>query len=122
MIKKTLVLGTSLKTVRYSNIAIEMLREYHHPVLAFGLRKGIVNDVEIVTSIDKIDTINIDTITLYLNPERQRDYYPFILNANPKRVIFNPGTENTELMELLDKKDIFYEVACTLTLLRTNQY
>ena len=122
MIKKTLVLGTSLKTVRYSNIAIEMLREYHHTVVAFGLRKGIVNDVEIVTSIDKIDAKNIDTITLYLNPLRQRDYYSFILNANPKRVIFNPGTENTELMELLDKNNIFYEVACTLTLLRTNQY
>ncbi len=122
MIKKTLVLGASLKSVRYSNIAIEMLREYHHPVVAFGLRKGIVNDVEIVTSLTQIEEENIDTITLYLNPKRQKEYYQFILNLKPKRVIFNPGTENLELMQLLDKKNIFYEVACTLTLLRTNQF
>jgi predicted CoA-binding protein len=64
---------------------------------------------------------NIDTVTLYLNPTRQRDYYNYIVEAKPKRVIFNPGTENPEFYQL-KLNDIKVEVACTLVLLTTNQY
>ena len=65
---------------------------------------------------------NIDTVTLYLNPVRQREYYNYILEAKPKRVVFNPGTENPEFYQLLELNKIKAEVACTLVLLATNQY
>jgi len=120
MSKKTLVLGASLNETRYSNIAIHRLRAKKHEVVAFGLRKGKVNDVSIYT--DKKEFRNIDTITLYLNPKRQEEFYDYIVGLKPNRVIFNPGTENTELMEILEENNIESEIACTLVLLSINQY
>ncbi|HIP27181.1 MAG TPA: CoA-binding protein [Flavobacteriaceae bacterium] len=122
MSKKTLVLGASLKAERYSNIAIKMLLEYEYPVIALGLRKGSIKNVEILTDLNNAIINNIHTVTLYLNAKRQVDYYDFIIDLKPKRVIFNPGTENWGFMELLNKNKIEYEVACTLVLLRTEQY
>ncbi len=118
--KITLVLGASLKPERYSNMAIQMLREYNHDVKAVGLRKGAVADVTIETGTPLYD--DIDTITLYLNPTRQEAYFEYIVTLNPKRIIFNPGTENELFFKILDRYAIEYEVACTLTLLRTGQY
>lgn len=120
MQKKTLVLGASLNPQRYSNIAIHRLRNNNHEVKSFGLRQGIVNDVEIDTEL--MPYTNIDTVTLYLNPKRQVDYYDYLVELQPKRVIFNPGTENPELYEILSANNIEIEVACTLVLLATNQY
>ncbi|MAM28575.1 MAG: CoA-binding protein [Flavobacteriaceae bacterium] len=118
--KKTLVLGASLKPNRYSNLAINRLVTYNHPVVAIGLRKGVVAGVEIST--EKVPYKNVDTVTLYLNPSRQQEYYEYIISLQPQRVIFNPGTENPEFYELLRNKNIQVEVACTLVLLGTNQY
>lgn len=120
MYKKTLVLGASLKKERYSNIAIHKLRAKNIPVVALGTRKGVVGDVTIDT--ERKDYKGIDTITLYLNPKRQKEYYDYIVDLKPNRVIFNPGTENFELINLLKEKGIFSEVACTLVLLSINQY
>jgi len=120
MKKKTLVIGASLKPERYSNIAIKRLRSYNHDVEAFGLRPGMVDDVSIDTEL--MPYKNIDTVTLYLNPERQKNYYDYIIGLNPKRVIFNPGTENSEFYNLLKQNNIDFEVACTLVLLATKQY
>lgn len=120
MQKKTLVLGASLNPQRYSNIAIHRLRGHDHVVKAFGLKSGLVNDVEIDTEL--IPYADINTVTLYLNPKRQVDYYDYVLSLNPQRVIFNPGTENPEFYALLKKNDIEIDVACTLVLLATNQY
>lgn len=120
MKKKTLVLGASLKSERYSNIAINRLVRYGHEVKALGLRKGEVAGIEIDT--ERIDYNAIDTATLYLNPKRQVDYYDYIIGLKPNRVIFNPGTENTDFYKILSDNDIKYEVACTLVLLGTNQY
>lgn len=120
MKKKTLVLGASLKPERYSNIAINKLRNHNHEVKAFGLREGKVNDVDIDTILIQYD--DIDTVTLYLNPKRQEPYYDYIIGLNPKRVIFNPGTENPEFYNLLRQNNIEFEAACTLVLLGTNQY
>lgn len=118
--KKTLVLGASTKPERYAFKAISMLTEKGHSVLAIGQNAGEVAGVKIKTK--AIPLSNIDTITLYLNPARQRDYYNYIVEAKPKRVIFNPGTENPELMQLLEFNNIKSEVACTLILLTTNRY
>ncbi len=120
MKKKTLVIGASLKENRYSNIAINRLTMYGHPVVAIGLKKGEVADVEIAT--EMVDYENIDTVTLYLNPQRQEEYYDYIISLKPKRVVFNPGTENPEFYKLLKENNIESEVACTLVLLGTNQY
>lgn len=118
--KRTLVLGASTKTDRYAYKAITMLVEKGHPVLAIGQRAGEVAGIKIHTK--AIPVKSIDTITLYLNPTRQRDYYNYIVEAQPKRVVFNPGTENPELYQLLELNNIKAEVACTLVLLSTNQY
>ena len=119
-IKKTLVLGATTKPDRYAYRAINMLVQKGHTVLAIGQNTGEVAGVKIQTK--AIPVKNIDTVTLYLNPTRQRDYYNYIIEAQPKRVVFNPGTENPELYQLLELNDIKAEVACTLVLLATNQY
>ena len=118
--KKTLVLGASTKPDRYAYLAITKLVEKGHSVLAIGQNAGEVAGVKIQTK--AIPLKNIDTITLYLNPARQRDYYNYIVEARPKRVIFNPGTENPELYQLLTLNNIKTETACTLVLLSINQY
>ncbi len=118
--KKTLVLGATTKQERYAFKAVSMLVDKGHSVLALGQNAGEVAGVKIQTK--AIPLKNIDTVTLYLNPTRQRDYYNYIVEAKPKRVIFNPGTENPEFYQLLKLNDIKVEVACTLVLLTTNQY
>lgn len=118
--KSTLVLGASVNTWRYSNKAILKLRERKIETFAIGVEKGTVLDVHIET--EKVAYKNLHTITLYLNPTRQRAYYKYILKLKPIRVIFNPGTENTELMNLLKENSIEVEAACTLVLLSTDQY
>ena len=120
MKKKTLVLGASLKPERYSNIAINRLRNYNHEVKAFGLRSGEVSGVAIDTEL--LQYKGIDTVTLYLNPKRQENFYNYIIGLKPNRVIFNPGTENDKFYSLLKDHNIDYEVACTLVLLGTGQY
>ena len=120
MTKKTLVLGASLKPNRYSNIAINRLVSNTIPTVAFGLKSGTVAGVKIDTVLKNY--IAIHSITLYLNPNRQQDFYNYILSLKPKRVIFNPGTENSELMEILENNNIMYEIACTLVLLSMNDY
>jgi hypothetical protein len=120
MSKKTLVLGASLKAERYSNIAIHRLRKYNIYTVAIGLREGIVDDVKIHK--DLVPFQGVDTVTLYLNSERQPEFYDYILSLKPHRVLFNPGTENPEFYKLLSEHKIKSEVACTLVLLGTGQY
>ena len=118
--KDTLVFGASLKPNRYSNIAINRLTEKGIATKAYGLQVGVVRGVEINTNLDDIQ--NIHTITLYLNPKRQEAHYHDIINLQPSRVIFNPGTENPAFYKLLEKKGVDVVIACTLVLLATNQY
>jgi len=120
MSKKTLVLGASLKTERYSNRAVVKLVDNQHETVAFGLRKGEIAGVVVDTELQQYK--NLDSVTLYLNRKRQKEYYYYIIGLKPKRVIFNPGTENPELYALLEAENIEVEVACTLVLLSINQY
>lgn len=117
---KTLVLGASLKQDRYSNFVIDQLVGYGEEVVAVGMRAGEVAGVKIDT--DLVDYDAVDTVTLYLNPKTQPEYYDYIVSLKPRRVIFNPGTENPDLYKILEENGIKSEVACTLVLLSTNQY
>ena len=118
--KKTLILGASLKPNRYSNLAIHRLVENNIETIGVGLKGGEVAGIEILTGKPKLNDIH--TVTLYLNAKRQIDFYDYILSLTPNRVIFNPGTENPEFEKLLTKSDIEFEIACTLVLLSTGQY
>jgi len=118
--KKTLVIGASEKKNRYSNLAIHKLVKNNHEVLAIGRRNAEVSGVEISKELSNFK--NIDTVTLYVSSKHQKKYYDYIVSLQPNRVIFNPGTENFEFYKILESNNINYEVACTLTLLATNQY
>ena len=118
--KKTLVLGASDNPSRYSNVAIKRLRNAGHPVVAIGRKSTMVADVPVGT--EKTSFTDIDTVTLYLNPGNQVAYYDYILSLSPRRIIFNPGTENDTLAEMARTRNIEPVEACTLVLLSTNQY
>ncbi len=120
MKNKTLVLGASENPDRYSNRAILQLLGKKHDVVAIGKRAGKVRDVEIQTTPVKTD--DIDTVTLYLNPDHQKPYYDYIVSLKPRRIIFNPGTENDELESIAAKAGIKTLEACTLVMLGTGQY
>ena len=118
--KTTLVIGASDNPSRYSYLAIDRLRQKGHPVVAIGTKKVKVNGVDVET--EQVPLKDIDTVTLYINPLHQQEYYDYIVNLQPKRVVFNPGTENEELQGLLKKNNIPFMEACTLVLLTTGQY
>lgn len=118
--KKTLVLGASDNPSRYSYLAVNRLRAHQHPVVAVGKKEGRVADVSI--SKDHVVEAGIDTITLYLNPKNQVEYYDYIMSLNPKRIIFNPGTENDDLIRMAEQNHIEPVIGCTLVMLSTGQY
>lgn len=118
--KKTLVLGASENPSRYSYLALQRLQSHQHPVVAIGKRKGLVGNVAIET--EKKDWKELDTVTLYLNPTHQKEYYDYIMSLKPKRIIFNPGAENEELAKMASNKGILPLEACTLVMLATGQY
>ena len=118
--KKTLVLGASADPERYSYLALTRLQQNGHPVVAIGKNKSTVNGVEIGT--EKSPVNGIDTVTLYLNPINQKEYYNYIVSLKPRRIIFNPGTENSELEALAKANGIEPVQACTLVLLSTHQF
>jgi predicted CoA-binding protein len=118
--KKTVVLGASDNPARYSYLAVDSLERHNHPVTAIGRHAGKVGGTEILTEQPAMD--DVDTVTLYLNPQNQQQYYDYILALRPKRIIFNPGAENEELAEMAESAGIQPVEACTLVLLSTGQY
>lgn len=116
----TLVLGASINPERYSFKAILALKNAGCHVVAVGMQKGEVAGVEINRDFPAF--INIDTVTLYIGKARQPEYYDAIVEMKPRRVIFNPGTENPELEELLRKNNIEAIHGCTLVMIATGQY
>ena len=120
MSKKTVILGATTNPERYAYLAAERLTQHGHEIVPIGIKKGTVFGKEILSGQPAIE--NVDTVTLYLNPMNQRDYYQYILNLHPKRVIFNPGTENDELEDLLEKYNIEIVEGCTLVMLGSGQF
>ena len=118
--KKTVVLGASPNPARYSYLAINRLRSHNHPVVAIGKRKGTVSGVDIQTDHEPADGVH--TVTLYLNPKNQHEYYDYILSLKPRRIIFNPGTENDELEKQAEEAGIETVEGCTLVMLGVGSY
>lgn len=118
--KKTVVLGASDSPMRYSYLAVKRLKSYDHPVVAIGRKQGSIDDTTIITDHPPME--DIDTVTLYLNKQNQKQYYDYILSLKPKRLIFNPGAENEELAAMAKQQGIVPMEACTLVLLSTGQY
>lgn len=120
MNKKTLVLGASENPERYSHKAVVKLNNYGHDVIAIGKSTGLINKTPIITQQPKIE--NLDTVTLYLSPTNQTELYDYVIQLKPKRVIFNPGTENLDFSKKLQEHNIEIVNGCTLVMLSTNQY
>ncbi|MDP3312209.1 CoA-binding protein [Lutibacter sp.] len=120
MIKKTLVIGASTKPNRYAYVALQRLVEKKEDIRAIGKKEGIVKGVKIHT--EKRMFKNVDTVNLYLNKTNQEEFYDYILKLKPRRVIFNPGTENEEFEKILSSNNIAFERSCTLVLLSIGQY
>jgi predicted CoA-binding protein len=118
--KKTLIIGASSNNERYAYKAAERLISYGHEIELIGKRKDIIFGKTIDT--EQKEFTNIDTVTLYLSAKFQAEYYEYIISLKPKRVIFNPGTENIEFSKLLVENKVEVEEACTLVLLGTGQY
>ncbi|MGB0390253.1 MAG: CoA-binding protein [Salibacteraceae bacterium] len=114
-----LVMGASPNPDRYAFKATTALKNHGHTVVPFGIRKGEISGIQIVNELPESD---IDTVTLYLGPARQPEHYNYLMALKPKRIIFNPGTENSELAELANKNGIETENACTLVLLSLDAF
>jgi hypothetical protein len=120
MKKKTVVLGASPNPARYAYAAVRSLKNLGHEVVALGIRNGVVEGLPILHGQPAID--GVDTVTLYLNPAHQVAYYDYLLALHPRRIIFNPGSENPELMRLARERGIGVEVGCTLVMLAIGNY
>jgi predicted CoA-binding protein len=119
--KKTVVLGATNNPTRYAYKAVHRLQEQGYEVVPVGIRKGEVGGQTIIT--DKATPIeDVDTVTLYVGPQNQPSWYDYILALKPKRIIFNPGTENQELEQKAAEANIEALHHCTLVMLASNSY
>jgi len=118
--KKTLVLGASTTPSKYSNIAINRLVDNNFDVVAIGAKESSIKGIKIYSNQKKFE--DIDTVSLYLNAKNQKNYYNYIVELNPRRVIFNPGAENEEFEKTLSLNNIAFERSCTLVLLSIGEY
>ena len=119
---KTLIAGASPNPGRYAFLAAQMLTEHGHEFVPVGIKQGSVLGKDILNLHGRPAVTGIDTVTMYVGPQNQAPWYDYILSLNPRRVIFNPGTENPEFYKQLAEKGIEFQEACTLVLLRTGQY
>ncbi len=122
MSKKTVIIGASTNPSRYAYLAAGMLKEYKHEIVPIGIKKGEVYGKQILSINERPAVNDVDTVTLYIGPRHQPEHYDYILSLKPKRVIFNPGTENYEFEKLIEGSGAEALEACTLVLLRSGQY
>lgn len=118
--KKTLILGATTNPDRYAYRAAHMLSKNGHEIVPVGIKKGEVAGVEIINDRPTLD--DIDTVTLYVGPGLQPQYYDYLMDLKPKRIVFNPGTENPELQDLAKNNGIQTIEACTLVMLSVGNY
>jgi predicted CoA-binding protein len=120
--KKTVIIGATPNPTRYAFLAAERLTNHQHPVVPVGIKRGEVFGKEILDLREKPSVDGVDTITLYLNPTHQREWEEYILSLQPKRIIFNPGTENDQLAAKAADQGIETLNACTLVMLSASTF
>ncbi|HEY3406516.1 MAG TPA: CoA-binding protein [Ohtaekwangia sp.] len=122
MNKKTVIIGATTNPARYAYLAAQNLTAYKHEMVPVAIHSGEVFGKTILDLRTKPKIEGVDTVTLYIGPQRQTEWYDYILSLKPKRIIFNPGTENDEFEKMAEEKGIEAIEACTLVMLRTGQY
>jgi predicted CoA-binding protein len=120
--KKTVVVGATTNPGRYAYLAANMLKEYNHDVVPIGIKTGEVAGSSILNIREKPKIEAVDTVTLYIGPRHQPEWYDYLLGLKPRRIIFNPGTENEEFEKRAEAAGVEVEEACTLVLLRSRQF
>lgn len=116
-----LVVGASAKEDRYSNKAMKMLEEYDHNPIPLAPAGGMILGRKVRTRLADVEEA-VDTVTLYIGAERQGELLEALIAKPPRRIIFNPGTENPDAYPRLEAAGITVIEACTLVLLRTRQF
>jgi uncharacterized protein len=122
MAKKTVIIGATPDTGRYAYLAARMLDEYRHEIVPVSIKRGEVLGKEILDLRKKPPIDDVDTVTMYIGPQKQPEWYQYILGLKPKRIIFNPGTENDEFEKMAEERGIEAVEGCTLVMLRSWQY
>ena len=120
--KRTVIVGATTNRARYAYLAAEMLTEFKHEIVPIGIKTGEVFGKQILNIHEKPLVSDVDTITLYIGPQHQPEWYDYLIGVKPKRIIFNPGTENEVFERVAEEKGIEAVEACTLVMLRTGQY
>lgn len=120
--KKTVIIGATNNPSRYAFLAADMLTAYGHEIVPVGIKQGEVMGVPILPIQQQPAIADVDTITLYIGPQHQPEWYHYLLSLRPKRIIFNPGTENEELARMAEGQGVETLEACTLVMLRSGQY
>ena len=119
---KTVIIGATPNPARYAFLAARMLTSYNHEIVPVGIKNGAVLGKEILDIFEKPKINDVHTVTLYIGPQRQPEHYDYILGLRPKRIIFNPGTENSEFEKMAEEQGVQALQACTLVMLRSGQY
>jgi uncharacterized protein len=120
--KKTVIIGATPDRSRYAYLAAQMLQEYDHDIVPVSIKAGEVFGKEILDLRKKPPIENVDTVTMYIGTRHQPEWYDYILGLKPKRIIFNPGTENSQLEQLAEDRGIEAVEGCTLVMLRSRQF
>ena len=120
--KKTVIVGATPNPSRYAYLAANMLTDYGHPIIPLSIKRGTVAGVDLLDLRQKPVLEDIDTVTLYIGPAHQAEWYDYLLSLQPQRFIFNPGTENSEFFQLIREQEIEVVQGCTLVMLRTGTY
>ena len=120
--KKTVIVGATNNSSRYAYLAAHMLDKYGHEIVPLGIKTGEVMGKKILNIRERPSVESVDTITLYIGSDKQPEWYDYLLGLKPKRIIFNPGTENEEFEKKATEQGVEAIEACTLVLLRSNQF
>jgi uncharacterized protein len=120
--KRTVIVGATSNPARYAFLAAEDLTSHDHEIIPLSIKKGDVLGVPILNLRERPPVADVDTITLYIGPQHQAEWYDYLIGLKPKRIIFNPGTENPEFKTKAQQAGIQALEACTLVMLRTGQY
>jgi predicted CoA-binding protein len=122
MNKKTVIIGSSTNRERYAYLAAQRLLSHNHEIVPIVIKSGQVFGVEIQNINERPKVDDVDTVTMYIGAVNQPAWEDYILSLDPKRIIFNPGTENPLFAKKAEEKGIETINACTLVMLGVGNY